>query len=348
LTGGPLAWTAAAGSHVGRVRRKNEDAAHAGQWLHAVADGLGGHPAGDVASAAVIGALQAWDTEPAAADPLASLASAIQAASRRLADMITADAALRGMGTTLTAILMPASGDRVAVANIGDSRAYLLRAGRLSSLTEDHVIGNLAAGAPGRVAGMLARYLDGRLYRSPDLSLRQAMPGDRYLLCTDGLTGPVPGAAIRDVLATAAAPADAVDELIRLANDAGGPDNVTAVVISVDARRPYRWNWPCPASRRRAPRVRLEERAFGRESPGTLSVPRGSRSQNWAGRGPSEGPEMYVAPKPARDLPKETVAGAERVLGREYAVAERTRANIAYWTRGAGGRRDLLSMRCLK
>jgi len=152
--------------------------------------------------------------------------------------MITADAALRGMGTTLTAVLMPASGDRVAIANIGDSRAYLLRAGRLGRLTEDHVIGKLAIGAPGRIAAMLARYLDGRLDRSPDLTLRQALPGDRYLLCTDGLAGTVPGAMIRDVLATAAAPADAVGELIRLANDAGGPDNVTAVVIGVDARRP--------------------------------------------------------------------------------------------------------------
>ena len=85
MTDGPLAWTAAAGSHTGRVRRRNEDAAYAGRWLHAVADGLGGHPAGDVASAAVIGTLQAWDTESAAAEPLASLASAIHAASRRLA-----------------------------------------------------------------------------------------------------------------------------------------------------------------------------------------------------------------------------------------------------------------------
>jgi len=238
LTGGPLAWTAAAGSHTGHVRRKNEDAVYTGRWLHVVADGLGGHPAGEVASAAVISSFQAWDTEPAAADPLTSLASAIQAASRRLADMITADAALRGMGTTLTAILMPASGDRVAVANIGDSRAYLLRAGRLSRLTEDHVIGNLTAGNPGWVAAMMARYLDGRLDRSPDLTLRQALPCDRYLLCTDGLAGTVPGATIRDVLATAAAPADAVGQLIRLANDAGGPDNVTVVVIDVDARQP--------------------------------------------------------------------------------------------------------------
>jgi protein phosphatase len=215
------------------VRRKNEDSAYAGRWLHAVADGLGGHPAGDVASAAVISTVQAWDTEQAAADPLASLASAIQAASSRLADMITADESLRGMGTTLTAVLMPASGGHLAVANIGDSRAYLLRSGKLHRLTEDHVIGNLAGGAPGRIAGMLARYLDGRLDRSADLTLRQAVPGDRYLLCTDGLTATVPAAAIHEILAATAGPADAVSSLIALANNAGGPDNITAVIVDL-------------------------------------------------------------------------------------------------------------------
>jgi len=233
MTRRPFRWTAAVGSDTGRVRENNEDTAYAGRWLHAVADGLGGHAAGEVASAAVIGTIRGWDTQAAAADPLPSLASAIQAANGQLASKTARDAALRGMGTTLTAILMSASGGRAAIANIGDSRAYLLRAGQLRQLTEDHVMGKLVASAPGQLAAVLVRYLDGRSGRSPDLTIRETRPGDRYLLCTDGLSSTVPAAEIRSVLASGAAPGETVRQLILLANEAGGPDNITAVIIDI-------------------------------------------------------------------------------------------------------------------
>jgi PPM family protein phosphatase len=229
----PFRWTAAAGSDTGRVRENNEDVPYAGRWLYAVADGLGGHPAGEVASAAVIGTLRAWDTEASATEPLSSIADAIRAAGRQLRSMTADDPALRGMGTTLTAILMSTSGDRAAFANMGDSRAYLLRGGQLRQLTEDHVMGKLIAGASGQIAAVLARYLDGRPDRSPDLALRETRPGDRYLLCTDGLTSAVPAAAIRGVLTSSAAPGDIVRQLIRLANEAGGPDNTTVVIVDI-------------------------------------------------------------------------------------------------------------------
>jgi len=223
------AW--AADSSTGRVRALNEDAAYAGHWLFAVADGLGGHAGGEVASATAIAALRPCDKETAAAELLDVLSRAISQANGELRRRSEADPSLAGMGTTLTAMLW--SGRTYALAHIGDSRAYLLRSGRLRRLTEDHALSNLVADSRKSplLAPLMTRYLDGRPDRSADLSLREALPGDRYLLCSDGLTAAVPDQAIRKALETGSDLAHIVSRLTQLANSAGGPDNITAIAI---------------------------------------------------------------------------------------------------------------------
>ncbi len=223
----------AGGTSAGLARERNEDTGYAGRWLCAVADGMGGHVSGEVASAAVIEAVRQFDVEADSPQALAGILSrAVGAASRLLAARIESDGSLAGMGTTLTALLW--SGSHVAVANVGDSRAYLLRHGTLTQITEDHVLRKLVAHPmPARTGAFLVRYLDGRLDRSPDLTLRQVQPGDRYLICSDGLTGVLNGEAISQVLSAAREPDRAVAELIRLAREAGAPDDVTVIVADV-------------------------------------------------------------------------------------------------------------------
>ncbi len=223
----------AAASSTGLVRKRNEDCAYAGRWLYAVADGMGGHTAGDVASAAVVEALRAFDVDAGSPRQLTGiLGRAVSAASEQLAARIEADQGLAGMGTTLTAMLF--SGNCTAVANIGDSRAYLLRRGTLKRITEDHVLGKLVASpAPARISTVIVRYLDGRADRSPDLTLRMTLPGDRYLICSDGLSGVLESRVIRDVLASVDDADQAVADLIRLTHEVGAPDNVTAIVADV-------------------------------------------------------------------------------------------------------------------
>jgi len=124
------------------------------------------------------------------------------------------------------------SGSTSALVHIGDSRAFRLRDGQLRQITEDHVLGNLVSNA-GPLAPVLSRYLDGRADRSPDLSLRELRAGDRYMICSDGLSPVVNIEAISAVLAAATEPADAVRQLVALAEEAGGPDNVSVIVIDV-------------------------------------------------------------------------------------------------------------------
>ncbi len=217
-------------SSTGLVRQGNEDAAYAGWWLFAVADGMGGHVAGEVASATVVAALRAYDAEVAAADLLGTLSRAVSEANAGLRRKVEENPGLGGMGTTLTAMLW--SGSHAALAHIGDSRAYLLRRGALLRITEDHTIGTLVAD-PGRLAPVLTRYLDGRPDRSPDLALRTALPGDRYLLCSDGLSGAVSDAAIQEVFHQTVPNEEAVRRLTALAFDAGAPDNISVLVLDV-------------------------------------------------------------------------------------------------------------------
>jgi PPM family protein phosphatase len=223
----------AAASSTGLVRRRNEDSAYAGRWLCAVADGMGGHAAGDVASAAVIEAIRPFDA--AESDPgrlTAILGAAVREANERLAGRVRADPGLASMGSTLTAMLW--SGRHVAVANVGDSRAYLLRNRVLRQITEDHVLANLVARPmPAQTGEYLVRFLDARPGWSPDLTVRTARPGDRYLICSDGLSGVADPEAIRDVLAGTGDPDQAAAGLTRLAYDAGAPDNVTVIIADV-------------------------------------------------------------------------------------------------------------------
>jgi serine/threonine protein phosphatase PrpC len=230
----------AAGSDVGRHRENNEDSAYAGAHLLAVADGMGGYAGGEVASSTVIGTIRSFDIMVPAADLPRVLGEAVTKAHANLCRAVEERPDLGRMGTTLTAMLW--SGAQLALAHIGDSRCYLLRGGELSQLTADHTMDQLlgeGSGVP-QLSHVLFRVLDGRQDRTPDLSTRTAEVGDRYLLCSDGLTDAITDEAIAEVLGSAAEPAEAVRRLIELANAAGGPDNVTCVVAGVVAASGWR------------------------------------------------------------------------------------------------------------
>jgi PPM family protein phosphatase len=227
-------------SDVGLLREGNEDAAYAGPRLLAVADGMGGHAAGEVASAAAISAIARLDDDVPGNDLLDALSDAVSEANHALHDMVAADPAIEGMGTTLTAMLW--SGQRMALCHIGDSRAYLLRGREFHQITHDHTLVQTLVDegriSPDDVAthpqrSMLLRALDGRADVEPDLSLREVRVGDRYLLCSDGLSGVVSEDTLHKTLATIGDLDEAVLQLIELAIRGGGPDNITCIVADV-------------------------------------------------------------------------------------------------------------------
>lgn len=222
----------AAITRTGLVRKRNEDSAYVGRWMCAVADGMGGHAAGDVASATVIDAIRPFDI---AIDPrqlTEVLGTAVREANNRLAALVQADPNLGNMGSTLTAMLW--SGNHMALANIGDSRAYMLRNHVLVPITEDHVLSKLVSNPmPPQIGEYLVRFLDKRPGASPDLSLRIARPGDRYLLCSDGLSSVLDTEAIREVLAGIQDLSEAAGTLAQLTYQAGAPDNITAIIVDV-------------------------------------------------------------------------------------------------------------------
>lgn len=227
----------AAGSHVGLLRDGNEDSGYAGPHLLVVADGMGGAAAGEVASSVAVAALARLDDDEPGSDPLALLAERAGRAEQQLSALVDAEPGLTGMGTTLTALLR--SGSRLGLLHVGDSRGYLVRDGQLQPLTHDHTLvqslmdaGKLtpqeAHAHPQR--SILTRVLDGARPVEPDLSVREVHPGDRLLLCSDGLTGVVSEDTLAATLTAHHDPQDAVDALIDLALKAGGPDNVTCIV----------------------------------------------------------------------------------------------------------------------
>ena len=241
---GPLAIRYGVQTDIGLQREENEDAAYAGARLLAVADGLGGHAAGELASAAVIETLRPLDAEVPAGELLNALDHAVRQAARKLTTMADADPALRGMGTTLTALLW--SGSQLALVHIGDSRAYLVRDGEVFQITNDHTMvqsllddGKITAAevASHPQRSLILRALVAQGSYEPDLELREARPGDRYLLCSDGLHEVVPASAIAEVLCSVADPDQAAKDLVAAAIAAGGPDNVTCIVADVVAQR---------------------------------------------------------------------------------------------------------------
>jgi serine/threonine protein phosphatase PrpC len=230
----PLIAHAAACTHTGLVRRRNEDAVYVGRWLFAVADGLGGHIAGDTASTTVINTLQHYDRQVDPAELPDVLGRAILEANDALRHKTEMAAELAGMGTTLVAMLW--SGTAAALANVGDSRAYQLRDSHLVQITEDHTYGNLVSNAPTvpNLPDRMARFLDGRADgRSPDITVRGLHTGDRFLLCSDGLSSVVPAARVRETMASIDGPDETTARLVSLAIDHGGPDNITVIVLDV-------------------------------------------------------------------------------------------------------------------
>lgn len=235
-----LALRYAARSHTGLLREGNEDSVYAGPRLLAVADGMGGHAAGEVASAVAIAALAPLDQDVPGPDLLAALQSSGMSANQHLRDMVSADNALHGMGTTLVAVLF--AGNRLGLLHVGDSRAYLLRDGELTQITHDHTLVQVLVDE-GRITeedatthpqrSVVTRILDGRPEVEFDLSVREARLGDRYLICSDGLTGPVGRLETLQEALEIADPQESVDRLVQLALKGGGPDNVTVVVADV-------------------------------------------------------------------------------------------------------------------
>jgi protein phosphatase len=236
-----------AASDRGRIREGNEDSYVASGSLAAVADGMGGAQAGEVASATAADELRSltdggpWQTDRSADD---ALKQAVLEANRRIREMAAGDKSLEGMGTTVTALL--SDGDVVHLAHVGDSRAYLLRGGELSQLTEDHTLvqelvkqGKLRPEDAKRhpQGSIITRALGADADVQVDTATFKIVPGDRLLLCTDGLTAVVDPTTIRNVLLRTRDPQQAAERLVAMANEQGGPDNVTVVVLDAGGGR---------------------------------------------------------------------------------------------------------------
>ncbi len=230
----------AAGSHKGMIREGNEDSGYAGPRLLAIADGMGGQAAGEVASSEVISTLVQLDDDVPGSDILTSLGTAVQRANDQLRVMVEEDPQLEGMGTTLTALLW--TGQRLGLVHVGDSRAYLLRDGLLTQITQDHtwvqrlvdegrITEEEATTHPQR--SLLMRALGSGDHVEPDLSIREVRAGDRYLICSDGLSGVVSHQTLEETLAGYHGPHETIQELIQLALRGGGPDNITCIVADV-------------------------------------------------------------------------------------------------------------------
>lgn len=229
------------GSDVGRVRKSNEDAFWHDGRLFIVADGMGGHAAGEIASRIATETIRSWrfpdETAPEEVDRSA-VREALLAANQAVYEKAQKDPACRGMGTTLTLALLSSS--RATLGHVGDSRAYLIRDGRLIQLTEDHSVvaelirsGGLteeeASAHPFR--NLLTRALGTARDVEVDVETVRLEAGDGLLLCTDGLSGVLSDGELLRLASEAADPQSAVVRLLEAANAAGGPDNITAILI---------------------------------------------------------------------------------------------------------------------
>jgi serine/threonine protein phosphatase PrpC len=226
----------AAQSDRGLIRDGNQDSVYAGPRLLAVADGMGGMAAGDVASNIVIAAMAPLDEDVPGDALVDALRHAVGNANQTLRDTVDANPHLEGMGTTLTAVLF--SGSKIGMVHIGDSRAYMLRQGEFSQITKDDTYVQMLVDE-GRISpeeasshpqrSLLTRALDGRDI-DPEYSVRQVLKGDRYLICSDGLSGVVSTETIDESMRDIPDPQACVERLVQLALRGGGPDNITVVI----------------------------------------------------------------------------------------------------------------------
>jgi protein phosphatase len=239
----------AAVSHVGKVRSNNQDSGYIGNRLFVVADGMGGHAGGDVASAIALQRILKADTEYSTIEEAqAALQSAIAAANGELAETVFEHPELTGMGTTVDAISIV--GDQVVIAHIGDSRIYLYRDGELSQITTDHTFVQRLVDS-GRITpdearvhprrSVLMRVL-GDVDSAPEVDTfaMTTKPGDRWLLCSDGLSDFVDDADIEKILAERVSAKATGDRLVKITLDHGAPDNVTAVILDIGETLPER------------------------------------------------------------------------------------------------------------
>ena len=225
--------TTAVATDVGLVREGNEDSYLTDEPLFAVADGMGGHRGGEVASQLAVETLEKLFKKG-----IGELPDQVQEANRVVFERSVVDEKVAGMGTTLTAALV--EGDRIRLAHVGDSRAYLLREGDLRLLTEDHTLVHRMV-TEGEISkeeaethpqrSVLTRALGVETVVDVDDDMVQVRPGDRLLLCTDGLTSMVSEQAVEEVLGAVPDPQEAAQRLVQLANEGGGTDNTTVVVL---------------------------------------------------------------------------------------------------------------------
>lgn len=239
--------SSAAISHTGKVRANNQDSGYAGSNLFAVADGMGGHAGGDVASSVAINALQELDhVYPSPEDAEATLRETIAATASDLIRLVQRRPELAGLGTTVSAIAMVE--EYAVIAHIGDSRIYLWRDDALTQITTDHTFVQRLVDS-GRITPEEARFhprrsvlmrVLGDMDDDPEIDtfIMPTRPGDRWLLCSDGLSGVVDEAHIQKALRLGLPPGRTADILLKYALDGGAPDNVTIVLVDVGGQHP--------------------------------------------------------------------------------------------------------------
>jgi PPM family protein phosphatase len=231
----------AAVSHLGLVRSGNQDSLYAGQWLLAVADGMGGMAAGDIASAIAIEAITPVDTATADDALVRALDAAIDAAGSRIRSAVAEDVSREGMGTTLTALLLSVTGSSLAIAHVGDSRAYLLRDGLLEQVTKDDTFVQLLVDegviTPAEASSHPRRAVVTKAVQGDDVEpaylTLAPRAGDRWLLCSDGLSNVVRDESLAEVLTAHPDLNECARRLVDLALRAGAPDNVSVSVADL-------------------------------------------------------------------------------------------------------------------
>ena len=293
----------------GRKRRRNEDAYVVAPPLFAVADGMGGAQAGEVAARLATAAFHEYH-EADALEAEQRVAAIIQEANRRIYERARADTEVSGMGTTVTAALV--EGSRIVIGHVGDSRAYRVRGGRLEQLTDDHsLVADLVRG--GRISpeeaeihpqrSVITRALGTDPEVDVDSLTMDAEPGDVYLLCSDGLTTMVADEEILDIVGRAKSLEHAGKDLVKAANRRGGEDNITVVLFAVDADEPLE-ETAVMSGDGRASREDLEDTLTGLEAPAlqrgpTIAEP-AQEQRDWALAPPDPQPEPRPAKRPKR------------------------------------------------